>query len=149
MHFRIYLCPFTNVFWDESLHQASVLVIVDQLKQQLTQSSMQREEIIRLKQERQLLHRDLLLSGPVRFHITNPHLALPVSESCLWKCKFHLVISRCLYSAIFVFVKNNIWSINRRNVQPDFLSVQLSKCWYSDVLLSLNKQIFSFTRRGR
>lgn len=66
-------------FWDESFHQASVLVVVDQLKQQLTQSSVQREEIIRLKQELQLLHRDVLLSGPVRFDITKPHLALPVS----------------------------------------------------------------------
>lgn len=120
VHFNMQIGIECNVFWDESLHQASVLVIVDQLKQQLTQSSMQREEIIRLKQERQLLHRDLLLSGPVHFDIRNPHLALPVSESCLWKCKFHL-ISCCLYSAFFVFVKkNNIWSINRRNVQPDF-----------------------------
>lgn len=38
-------------------------VNVEELQQHLTQSSRQREEIIRLKQELQLLHRDLLLSG--------------------------------------------------------------------------------------
>lgn len=42
-------------------------MVAEQLKQQLTQSSMQREEIIRLKQELQLLHRDLLLAGPIHF----------------------------------------------------------------------------------
>ncbi|KAM3874239.1 coiled-coil domain-containing protein 62 [Diretmus argenteus] len=35
----------------------------EELQQQVTQSSAQREEIIRLKQEKQLLHRDLALSG--------------------------------------------------------------------------------------
>lgn len=39
------------------------VVAVEELQQHLTQSSTQREEIIRLKQELQLLHRDLLLSG--------------------------------------------------------------------------------------
>lgn len=67
VRFRKYLCLFTKLFWDESFHRASVLVVSDQLKQQLTQSSMQREEIIRLKQELQLLRRDLLLAGPIQF----------------------------------------------------------------------------------
>lgn len=39
------------------------VVVVEELRQHWTQSSTQREEIIRLKQELQLLHRDLLLSG--------------------------------------------------------------------------------------
>lgn len=39
------------------------VVDVEELQQQLTQSSTQREEIIRLKQELRLLHRELLLSG--------------------------------------------------------------------------------------
>lgn len=39
------------------------VVDVEELQQHLTQSSRQREEVIRLKQELQLLHRDLLLSG--------------------------------------------------------------------------------------
>lgn len=109
MHFRIYLCPFTNVFRDESLHQASVLVIVDQLKQQLTQSSMQREEIIRLKQELQLIHRDLLLSGPVRFDITNPHLALPVSLVMFMEIQVSPCYLLWPFTVQFsVFVKNNI-----------------------------------------
>lgn len=43
-------------------NQPSV-VDVEELQQHLTQSSTQREEIIRLKQELQLLHRDLLWSG--------------------------------------------------------------------------------------
>lgn len=38
-------------------------VDAEELQQHLTQSSTQREEIICLKQELQLLHRDLLLSG--------------------------------------------------------------------------------------
>nr|XP_046230457.1 coiled-coil domain-containing protein 62 isoform X2 [Scatophagus argus] len=45
----------------EAKHEISGLK--EELKQQLTQSSTQREEIIRLKQELQLLHRDLALSG--------------------------------------------------------------------------------------
>ncbi|KAF1377858.1 hypothetical protein PFLUV_G00205110 [Perca fluviatilis] len=39
------------------------IVVVEELQQQVTQSSTQREEIIRLKQELQLLRRDLALSG--------------------------------------------------------------------------------------
>ncbi len=41
----------------------SFSVVVEELQQQVTQSSTQREEIIRLKQELQLLRRDLALSG--------------------------------------------------------------------------------------
>lgn len=39
------------------------VVDIEELQQHLAQSSTQREEIIRLKQELQLLQRDLLLSG--------------------------------------------------------------------------------------
>ncbi|XP_060934533.1 coiled-coil domain-containing protein 62 [Limanda limanda] len=45
----------------EARHEVTLLK--EELQQQISQSSTQREEIIRLKQELQLLHRDLALSG--------------------------------------------------------------------------------------
>lgn len=46
------------------------VVIVEELQQQVAQSSSQREEMIRLKQELQLLHRDLVLSGSLRYTLS-------------------------------------------------------------------------------
>lgn len=46
-------------------------VVVEELQQQLTQSSTQREEIIRLKQELQLLRRDLAVSGTLNYDTAN------------------------------------------------------------------------------
>lgn len=46
-------------------------VVVEELQQQVTQSSTQREEIIRLKQELQLLRRDLALAGTLNYSTTN------------------------------------------------------------------------------
>lgn len=47
-------------------------MFVEDLEQQVAQSSAQREEVIRLKQELQLLRRDLVLTG------AHTHLSLSV-----------------------------------------------------------------------
>lgn len=49
---------------------------IEELQQQLTQGSTQREEIIRLKQELQLLRRDLVLSGVINYDTSNPNVQM-------------------------------------------------------------------------
>lgn len=58
------------------------IVVVEELQQQVTQSSTQREEIIRLKQELQLLRRDLALSGTLNYQLQIRSVA---SLCCVFK----------------------------------------------------------------
>lgn len=152
----MHLCVFSNLFWGESFHQASVLVVSEQLKQQLTQSSMQREEIIRHKQELQLLGRDLLLAGPIHFWHHKPTAGTDSSLVTFIKMQIlycHTVlVSFIVYFFIFKNKNNSIWSINCRNVKPDFLkiiilllflnNILLTRCWCSHVWKVFNKILF-------
>lgn len=70
----------------------------EELQQHLGQSSRQREEIIRLKQELQLLHRDLLLSGTTTATAKNKNKnpKQPFMHQCfLSNCRLHIVFVFC------------------------------------------------------
>lgn len=71
--YRFIFCLLANFIKRLIISAVRVLfsVVVEELQQQLTQSSTQREEIIRLKQELQLLRRDLAVSGTLNYDTAN------------------------------------------------------------------------------
>lgn len=71
----------------------------------MTQSSSQREEIIRLKQELQLLHRDLACSGNWDFIHVYPHLCFLLFTAVISLPLFNLInilisIILCIFKGI-------------------------------------------------
>lgn len=89
-----------------SLSVSCSVWLVEELQQQLTQGSTQREEIIRLKQELQLLRRDLVLSGALNY-----------------ECSNDILVSFSSSGFIFVFISYNFYGYSLWQTQKSNISI--------------------------